>query len=101
MLITRKGVVAWLAGRIAGADDDDEEGSAEEAASGSRVRLGSKSGLKELVRRLWGTCDKVRVGEWSSGAMERVVMGILGERGDVLVHDGDVDGDVDVSMGGV
>jgi len=101
MLVTRKVVVAWLAGRIACADDDEEEGSAEEAVSGSSLRLESKSGLKELVRRLWGTCDKVRVGEWSSGAMERVVMGILGERGDMLVHDGGVNGDVDVSMGGV
>lgn len=83
MLITRKGVMAWVAGRIAGASDLDGYGKGAVLDEEDRLRLGSRSALKDLVRRLWETCDKERVDEWSHGAMERVVMGIVGEAGDV------------------
>jgi len=77
MLMTRKGIVAWVMGRIAGAADSGEETG---SLDGDAVtRLGSRRGLRDLVKRLWETCDKARVGEWSQGAMERIITGVLGD----------------------
>jgi len=59
-LITRTGVLAWVGARI-------------DLAKKEESGLASVQGLKALVGRLWQTCDKQRVGEWSKGTIGDVL----------------------------
>lgn len=59
-LVTRTGVLAWIGARIA-------------VTKGEGRGLGSVQGLKALVGRLWETCDKMRVEEWSRGTIGDVL----------------------------
>lgn len=87
MSITRKGVVAWVAVRIrrAGVREINgvrgkgkREGDVERDDRGG-VRLDSAWALKQLVKRIWETCDQSRVREWSRGGVEREVRRLIGE----------------------
>jgi len=65
-LITRNGVLAWLGARM----DVVRE------SKGEEMRLGSVLGLTAFVKRLWETCDKERVKEWSKGTVEDVLVAL-------------------------
>ncbi|KAI0171808.1 ribosome 60S biogenesis N-terminal-domain-containing protein [Hypoxylon sp. FL1284] len=58
-LVTRFGVVGWLLARRDGGAADDAE----------RAMYGA------LLRRLWDTCDRGRIEEWSRGGVGRLVDG--------------------------
>ncbi len=69
-LITRAGVVSWLAtweaSRAAGSSGDDEG----HAAASVKAKGGDEQGdeapvVRALLRRLWDTCDQARVDSWS------------------------------------
>ncbi|KAK7509056.1 ribosome 60S biogenesis N-terminal-domain-containing protein [Phyllosticta citriasiana] len=57
-LITRSGIVSWIRIHIADQKSD-------------------KTVLKRLLERLWGTCDQVKVLEWSGGGVEKEVEKML------------------------
>lgn len=54
-LVTRSGVLAWL------------------LAMARKKGGGESELLKATMKRIWETCDKLRVGEWSKGEAERWV----------------------------
>lgn len=71
-LVTRAGVVAWLGGLVIG----KSEGKGEEEERRKRGLMGREA-LGLLLRRVWESCDRTRVGEWSGGRMGEMVERVL------------------------
>lgn len=66
-LITRAGVLSWVKMQLANVAGGKGKQDRKSGSNGARV----EKVLKKLVGRLWETCDKARVEEWSGGGAAR------------------------------
>ena len=72
-LITRAGVIALLENMIV-----SQRASTSVKGSPKQLRLNSPDAIRQLVQRLWDTCDQDRVGTtWSSGVMHQIIARIV------------------------
>lgn len=78
MLITRKGTLTWLEMQKAGARTragtvrrrGGRRKYAEEDVNGRGLELIDGRGIEALKRRIWNTCDRARMDEWSGGTLQ-------------------------------